>query len=249
MATSAGFMLANAGLLGNRRGSWGGIAEGTGGGALVGAGIGMQFGGPEGAAIGAGIGAAAGLGIGLAEKALGLLSPEEEAKKQAKSVYGITISTAMANQIVGIAQSKYGGTKKEFIQLAVRDPSTRQMLQLYATGTGQKFPMLASTPQAGSLSESGGKLYQNATYPFGNPYTFQSSLPVAGGFATGQYPSSPGSVTLNVNGQSAADLLEGRIASTVTPGYVQDQYSSALASSNGRLANSAAIQQPGLITS
>jgi len=128
------------------------------------------------------------------------------------------------------------------------------MLQLYATGTGQKFPLSATTPQAGSLQEQGGKLYQTATYQNGNPYTFQSNLPVAGGFATGQYPS-PGqsggatNVTLSVNGQSAADLLEGRIANTVTPGFVQDQYSSAQSASNGRVDNSAMMQQPGLLTS
>jgi hypothetical protein len=42
-------------------------------------------------------------------------------------------------------------------------------------------------------------------------------------------------------------LLEGRIASTVDSDYVQDAYSGALATANGRTGNSAALQQPGLI--
>ena len=46
---AGGMMLASAGLMGNNRGTWGGIAEGTAGGAM----IGMQMGGPLGAAIGA----------------------------------------------------------------------------------------------------------------------------------------------------------------------------------------------------
>jgi len=40
---AAGMPLAMAGLTGNRRGTWGGIAESTGGGALVGAGIGTMM--------------------------------------------------------------------------------------------------------------------------------------------------------------------------------------------------------------
>ena len=238
-----GMMAAQAGLLGKNRGTWGGIAEGAAGGAAVG----MSIAGP----IGAGIGAVAGFGIGLGEMLAGDVSPETKAKQLCKQIYGISIDSGMATQIAQLAQSKYGGN----VAIAVRDPDTRKMLQLYATGTGQKFPLSATTPQAGSLQEQGGKLYQVATYQNGNPYTFQSSLPVAGGFATGQYPSppqggsGPTNVTLSLNGQSAADVLEGRIGSTVTPGFVQDQYASAQSSSNGRVDNSAMMQQPGLITS
>jgi hypothetical protein len=131
----------------------------------------------------------------------------------------------------------------------VRDPDVRKMLMLYSEATGQKMPLSATTPQSASLAETGGKLYQQATYVNGTPYTFQSNLPVLGGYATGTYPSSHSTVVLNVNGQSAADLLEGRIANTVTPGFVQSQWSSAAAGSDGRLQNSAVIQQPGLVVS
>jgi hypothetical protein len=64
---AGGMMLASAGLLGNNRGTWGGIAEGTIGGAM----IGMQMGGPLGAAIGA----CAGFAIGGMEMLLGIVSP------------------------------------------------------------------------------------------------------------------------------------------------------------------------------
>jgi hypothetical protein len=238
-----GMMAAQAGLLGKNRGTGTGIAEGAAGGAA----IGLEMGGP----IGMGIGAAVGGMIGVGEMLAGDVSPETKAKQLCKSIYGISIDNGMATQIAQLAASKYGGN----VTIAVRDPETRKMLQLYATGTGQKFPLSATTPQAGSLQEQNGVLSQVATYQNGTPYTFQSSLPVAGGFASGQYPSPPqGSggatnVTLSLNGQSAADVLEGRVASTVTPGFVQDQYASAQTQSNGRVDNSAMMQQPGLITS
>jgi hypothetical protein len=93
----------------------------------------------------------------------------------------------------------------------------------------------------------GGKLYQQATYVNGSPYTLQSSLPVAGGYPTGTSPI-PGPMTLqvNVSGQGAAQFVAGQV---VTPEFVQAQCSSAAAGSNGRLQNSAVIQQPGLVVS
>ena len=234
-AGMAGSMLAMNGLLGSGAGSWRGVMEGTAGGAM----LGFQVGGPFGAAVGASLG----LEIGLAEKLFGVESPENEAKRLVKRLYSINIDNAMAKQIVAIAQQKYAG----HVSVAVRDPDVRKMLMLYSEGTGQKMPLSATTPQSASLVELGGRLYQQATYVNGAPYAFQSNLPVLGGYATGTYPSSPSTVVLNVNGQSAADLLEGRIANTVTPGYVQSQWSSATAGSDGRLANSAVLQQPGLV--
>jgi hypothetical protein len=234
-AGMAGSMLAMNGLLGSGAGTWHGAMEGTAGGAL----LGFQAAGPMGAAIGASIG----LEVGVAEKLAGVETPENEAKRLVKQLYSINIDNSMAKQIAGIARQKYAG----HVSIAVRDPDVRKMLMLYSEATGQKMPLSATTPQSASLAETGGKLYQQATYVNGTPYTFQSNLPVLGGYATGNYPSSPSSVVLNVNGQSAADLLEGRIANTVTPGYVQDAWSSAGAASDGRLQNSAMIQQPGLV--
>jgi hypothetical protein len=232
-AGAAGMMLAMNGLFGSQRGTWGGIAESTAGGAL----IGEQIGGPLGAAIGAGAGFLAGVG----EKVFGVESPENEAKRLVKQLYSISIDNSMAKQIAGIAQQKYAG----HVSIAVRDPDVRKMLMLYSESTGQKMPLSATTPQSGSLAEMGGKLYQQATYVNGTPYTFQSNLPVAGGYSTGTYPA-PGPMTLQVNvaGQGAAQFVAGQV---VTPEFVQSQWSSAASASNGRLQNSAIIQQPGLV--
>ncbi len=235
---AGGSMLAQQGLLGSSRGTWGGIAMGTAGGAA----IGFQQGGWLGAAIGGGVGFL----VGLGEKLAGVESPENQAKRLAKQIYSISIDTSMAKQIVGIAQQKYAGN----VGVAVRDPDVRKMLMLYSEATGQHMPLSATTPQSGSLAEQNGRLYQQASYVNGTPYTIAGGgLPTLGGYATQNYPSAPSTVVLNVNGQSAADLLEGRIASTVTPGYVQSQWSSAAAASDGRLQNSATMQQPGLVVS
>ncbi len=234
--STGGMLLATRGLLGTSRGTWGGVAEGTLGGAM----IGFEAGGPLGAAIGAAVGA----GIGLGEKLFGVESPEKEAERLIKQIYGVRIDDALGRQIAQLAQQKYGG----HISIAVRDPEVRKMVLLYSQATGQKMPMSAATPQSASLAEMAGKLYQQAVYVNGTPNTFQSNLPVLGGYATGNYPA-PTSLTLNVGGQSAADLLEGRVARTVTPSYIQDGYSDALSASDGRLQNSAMMQQPGLLIS
>jgi hypothetical protein len=229
---TGGSMLAQQGLLGSSRGTWGGVAEGT----LGGAAIGFQMGGPLGAAIGGGVG----LGIGLGEKIAGVESPESEAKRLIKSLYGVSIDTSMAKQIVSIAQSKYAG----HVSIAVRDQDVRKMLELYAQGTGQKMPLSATTPRGGSLAEQGGNLYQQASYVNGTPYTFQSSLPVLGGLGGGTYPT-PGSpntaggggttIALNINGQP------------ITPEFVTDQSLSAQNSSYNRVQQSANMQIPGLM--
>jgi len=107
------------------------------------------------------------------------------------------------------------------------------------------MPLSATTPQSAALAESGGRLYQQATYVNGSPYAFQSNLPVLGGYQAGTYPTPGGmSLQLNVSGQGAAQFVAGQV---VTPEFVQAQWSSAGASSNGRLQNSAMIQQPGLV--
>jgi hypothetical protein len=149
-----GTALADAGILGNARGTWGGAAESTVGGAA----IGFQMAGP----LGAGIGAVAGLGISVGEMIAGIESPARKAQKDIKAAYGINIpeNSGTIKQVVSIAQSQYGGD----IAIAVRSPSVRQLVMLYSEATGQKMPLSATTPYAGSLVEQGGKPCGKANY-------------------------------------------------------------------------------------
>ncbi|MCE5309379.1 MAG: hypothetical protein LLG20_17195 [Acidobacteriales bacterium] len=235
---AGGLMAAQQGLLGSSRGTWGGIAMGTAGGAA----IGFQQGGWLGAAIGGGVGFLAGLG----EKIAGVESPENEAKRLVKQIYSINIDNSTAKQIAGIAQQKYAG----HVSVAVRDPDVRKMLMLYSEATGQHMPLSATTPYGGSLAEMNSKLYQQAIYANGGQaYAYQSGLPVMGAPAGGANAlPMPGQMTLQVNvqGQGAAQFVAGQV---VTPEFVQAQWSNAGASSNGRLSNSAMMQQPGLVIS
>jgi hypothetical protein len=240
---AGGTMLAQQGLLGNSRGTWTGTVEGTAGGAA----IGFQMGGP----LGALIGGAAGFGIGIGEMIAGVKSPQREAHDDIKSIYGVDIpqNSGTIKQVVQIAQSQFGGQ----IAVAVRSPSVRQLVMLYSEATGQKMPLSATTPYAGSLVEQGGKLYQQASYQDGQAHAYASNIPTLGGIATGTYPTPGGPNTaggsgatylsLNISGNDAANFMTGQF---VTPQFVTDQAMAAQYSSYGRTQQSANMQLPGL---
>jgi hypothetical protein len=249
--TAVGTPLALAGLTGSRRGTWGGVAEGTAGGALIGAGIGTMILPGIGTAIGAGIGAAAGFGIGVGEKLFGVKSLEQTAHDDIKQMYGVDIpvNSGIIKQIVDTAKSQYGGS----ISIAVRSPNVRQMVMLYAEGTGQKMPLSASTPRGGSLAEQNGILYQQASYQDGQAYTYASRLGTLGGLSSSAYPTQAGPnvasgggptyLSLNLSGADAATFMTGQF---VTPQFVADQSIAAQNSSYGRTQQSANMQLPGL---
>jgi hypothetical protein len=229
--SAGGMMLAQQGLLGSSRGTWAGVGEGAAGGAMVG----MQAGGP----LGAVIGGVVGFGIGIGEKLAGVETPENKAKRMVKEIYGISIDNSMAKQIASLAQQKYANN----VSIAVRDPDVRKMLELYAAGTGQKMPLSASTPRAGSLAEQNGNLYQQQTYQFGVAGAFQSPLPVMGLGNTNYYPSPGGpntsggtSISLNINGQP------------ITPEFVADSSMAAQGAGYGRVQQAANMNVPGLMT-
>jgi hypothetical protein len=237
-AGTVGMMLAQQGLLGQQRGTAGGVFEGM----FGGAGIGFAMGGPLGAAIGA----AAGLAIGLGEMIAGVESPRNEAKRLAQSFYHISINNTTADQIVNIANQSYGGR----VSIAVRSPEVRHMLGLYAAGTGQAgmYQQSLGEPHGASLVESGGTLFQQATYQYGNPYSYGSSLPVYGGSPT-HVLGAPGggiSLSLNVGGQDAAKFLQGNV---ITPDVVQTQYANAMYGSSGRVPQALMMSEPGAIAS
>jgi hypothetical protein len=229
-------MLAQYSLLGNARGTLGGIA----GGAIGGATIGFGIGGPLGAAIG---GAAGGL-IGVGELLAGVEPPFREAERLVRSQYHISINRTTADHIVALAQSSYGGR----VSVAVRSPEVRQMLGLYAAGTGQanSFPASANAPHGGSLIESGGSLFQGASYQYGNAYAYQSNLPVYGGGSPGLLPNpgNNGLMVFNIEGGSVNKFLDGGVFS---PSAVSGKYASAMNASAGRADQAMNFSEPGSI--
>ncbi len=196
------------------RGTGGGVVEG----ALSGAAMGFAIGGP----IGAGVGALVGLGIGLGEMIAGVESPRDEAKRLVQTQYHISINNSMADQIVALAGQKYGNT----ISVAVRSPEVRQMLGLYAAGTGQKFRQSSDVAHGASLIENQGRLSQGAEYQYGNAYSYASNLPVYGGVSTQPLPNPGGnfSLSFNVEGASTAQFLNGQV---FTPENTQSNFAAA----------------------
>lgn len=229
LAGGLGIGLALHGLTGDSAGSLSGTLQGVAGGFLAA--------GPIGALIGG--------GIGLGEQLAGVEPKWKEAQRLVKQQYGMTISKQIGQAIADIAKQKYANT----VSIAVRSPEVRQLLEVYAAGTGQNIPLSSMQPHAGILVNEGGQLMQQATYQYGRPFSYSSTLPVAGiGAGSLSVAGGPQFLQLHIGGDSAASFLDGRVASTVDSGFVQSRYSQALAGSNGRLPNSASLRDPGLIT-
>jgi len=194
--------------------------------------------------IGAAIGAAAGLTAGLIRE-FGVETLADTAHKDIKELYGVDIpkNSGVIKQIVDMAKSQFGGS----ISMAVRSPSVRQLVMLYSESTGQKMPLSATTPRAGSLVEQGGGLYQAPTFQNGTPYVLPSSIPTLGNSpGMGTYPmggGSPISLAVHVDGQGIAPFMTGQY---MTPSFIADQTMAAQQSSYFRTQQSANLQQPGL---
>ncbi len=248
-AGMAGLML---GINGVQRQGVGGTIEAGLGGALAGFSLGSQIGslgGPMGAVIGAGAGVLAGIISTVLFE-----SPQKKAHDDIQKIYGVNIpqNSGTIKQVVQLAQSQFGGD----IAVAVRSPSVRQLVMLYSEATGQKMPLSATTPYAGSLVEQGGKVYQQASYQDGQAHVYASNIPTLGGIAAGTYPT-PGNpnsaggsgatyMSLNISGNDAANFMTGQF---VTPQFVTDQAMAAQYSSYGRTQQSANMQLPGLTVS
>jgi hypothetical protein len=230
LAAGAGLILAEHGLLGNARGTFSGTLQGAAGGFLVA--------GPIGAAVGA--------AIGIGEQIAGVEPQWKEAERLVRQQYGISINQQAGQQIADLANQKYGGR----VSIAVRSPEVRQMIGLFAAGTGQagRFPMSASTPMGGSFAEQGGRLFQSPVYQYGNPYAYQSSVPIAGGVTPGYLPAPGGGpqMVFNIQGTAVSSFLNGQV---FTPEAVSNKYDSSLMASAGRTQQSLTLQEPGSIIS
>jgi hypothetical protein len=133
-------------LDGIRRGGALGLAETTGGGAL----IGFRFGGPVGAVVGAVVGFGVGL-VGLFRK-----SAEKKAREKIKATYGIDISDkGILTQIVQIARQSFGGN----LDVAIRAPQLREMIELYAMTTAQSTAAFPVGLRPLGLLQSGGSIF------------------------------------------------------------------------------------------
>jgi hypothetical protein len=221
MVGGAGAGLMAAGLM---RGGWGGFGMSVGGGAI----LGWQFGGPIGAAIGAGVGAVAGL------FRMFVKSAKEKAREKIKATYGIDIrETNILSEIVNIAKQGFGGN----LDLAIRSPQIRDLVELYALSTGQSTAGLPATMRPVSMLQQGGSLFQ------------QSAAFALDRIGTGS-PSGGAPIVINISVPGAKEFFEKETVRIVVdnPRAVQSATMSAMRANAGRRESAALQLSPGLIT-
>jgi hypothetical protein len=248
-ALVAGALLAIEGL---RRGGAVGVAETTAGGAL----IGFKFGGP----IGAAIGASAGFFAGIVR--LFIKGATEKAREKIKAIYGVDVSDkAILRQIVDTARQTFGGN----LDVAIRSPQVRDLIQLYGMSTGQNIGRLPASIRPASFVELGGGLFQAPTFQNASALAFQSPLPTLGPWTLDRIlpgtsaNAGPPVITLgdkltlqvSINGESAAAALRGEAVQAVieNPRAVQSAAIDATRSNAGRRQMLALQLNPGTLTS
>ena len=220
MVGGAGAGLMAAGLM---RGGWGGFGMSAAGGAI----LGWQFGGPIGAAIGAGVGAVAGLFRMFVRGA------QEKAREKIKATYGVDIREKnILAEIVRIAKQAFGGN----LDMAIRSPQVRDLVELYALSTGQSTAGLPATMRPVSMLQQGGSLFQQSA---------GFSLDRIGAGA----PSGAGPIVINISVPGAKEFFEKETVRVVVdnPRAVQSATLSATRANAGRRELAALQFSPGLV--
>lgn len=192
-ALFGGGLLAFDGL---RRGGALGLAETTAGGAL----IGFKFGGPIGALIGAGIGAAAGT------VRLFIKGAEQKVIDRVQGLYGVKITREFARDpLMGIIKQQFGGN----IDLGIRSPQVRDLIELYAMNFGQQGTGFAPVQRSLSLVQRGGQLFETSSYQNG------TLLPSSGFGGTASAPTGDTRVVVNLDPQAVKQALAAGTIETI----------------------------------
>lgn len=213
-------------FLGLQRGGLSGLGMTIAGGALIGG----KFGGPLGAAIGAGIGAVAGT-IRLFIK-----GAEEKIVQKVKATYGIDISRKFARDpLLGIIKQTFGGN----IDVGIRSPQIRDLIELYAMSTGQNSQGINTTrPIASSFALSGGSFTQQPV--------FQNGLSMGLGQASN---AAPAATVIQLDPAATEAFLQGQAVQAMSgnPRAVQGAVLRASTQNAGRRQALALAVNPGLM--
>lgn len=201
---AGGSMLGMAGL---QRGGWMGVAETTAGGAMIGTAIAPGLG----TAIGAGVGFVA----GLIRKTI--KGSTENMKGRILALTGVNVrENNILKQAVEIAKSSFGGNYDLFI----RSKQGQDLIELYAQSTGQKYRSTFNAQQF-NMVQSGGSLYEMASFTGGSSNNPLSNLPglgfsasmdqiQSGGMTTGPVP-----MTLQIDGPATTALIRGETVNVI----------------------------------
>ncbi|MBI2817958.1 MAG: hypothetical protein HYX72_13575 [Acidobacteria bacterium] len=234
--------LAGIGLFlgGMQRGGVSGLAMTTAGGALTG----FKFGGPVGAAIGAGVGFVAGL-FGLFRE-----SPEDKARKKIRQTYGVEIhDKGVLREIVEMAKQGFGGN----LDMAIRSPQVRDLIELYAMTTGQSASGLPAKMSAVSLVQTSGSLFQQPGFSNGSPLSsLGGALSTIGLDRIGAgSPANAGPMVINITVPGAKEFFEKETVRVVVenPRAVQSAAVNAIRANSNRREMTSLQLSPGSLTS
>jgi hypothetical protein len=215
---------------GLKRGGKAGIGLSAGGGALIGA----RFGGPIGAAIGGAAGAAAGLIRSFFKSAT------DKAREKIRDVHKVNVrERKILEQVVEVSRSVYGGN----LDAAVRGEEITDLIRLYAMSTDQRIGDTLVPARSYGILQSGGG-------------AFLETRPLSGSGFSGtlqpiQASAAPRVETLilQVDGQSAAAVLEGRAGAVIqnNPRLVQRSAVEGQKASAGRRESVATQFAPGWV--
>lgn len=252
LGTSPAALLGGAALIGMglKRGGLSGLGMTAAGGAL----IGFKYGGPIGAVIGGIAGAVAGT------VRLFMKSAEEKAREKIRSAYGLDVKDkGLLKQIVQMSKDSFGGN----LDMAIRSPQIRELLELYAMSTGQGFGTQAKVRPVSLMQDAGG-ISQNPYYENGRALAFTGAFgtrtsadiipgnPGGVGYATnfGAGPVVVQSV-VQLDYQATTDFMHGKTAESLdaNPRMAQSAVNKAQRGNYGRREQAAQMTHPGLILS
>ncbi len=145
-----------------KRGGWYGVAGGALGGMISGAAIGTMIMPGIGTAIGMGVGALVGGIGGLIKKFRE--STEEKLHKKIRELYNVDVADkGILKYIIEAAKSTFGGN----LDVAIRSPQIRDMIQLYGMTVGQRGTGFPAQMQSLTFQQAGGRLYEVPVYSGG----------------------------------------------------------------------------------
>jgi hypothetical protein len=130
----------------------------------------------------------------------------EKAHDKNKALYGVDISDkGVLQQIVDTATPAFGGN----LDLAIRSPQIRDLIQLCAMSTGQKPTGMPGTVTPLSVVETGGGLYQATQYSTCQRLAGLAGLPSLDQFGGGKLTNAGGTIVipLQIDSQAVGSVV------------------------------------------
>ena len=148
-----------------------------------------------------------------------------------------------------MAKQGFGGN----LDMAIRTPQIRDLIELYAMSTGQSTGGLPPTMRPVSLVQTGGSFFQQPGFSQGSPLSsFGGALPTIGLDRIGAgSPANAGPMVINITVPGAKEFFEKETVRVVVenPRAVQSAALSAIKANAGRRELTSLQLSPGTLTS